>query len=217
MPARISVGPPTLTINQGSTFVVTAPDGRIAADSEQGVFSDDTRFLSYYEIFANGTPWILQTSSAVSYYAARICLTNPAIPTEQGEIPEGTLSLVIGRAVCDGIHEDLDVVNYGQTPVRFNLEIALRSDFADVFEVKTRRFVRRGRITTEWDEELQELWTSYSYNSFERRFCYRLCKSGSRAVYANGRISLDVELAPAASWHACGHFVLVHNGDTRLP
>ncbi|MER8395706.1 hypothetical protein NKH10_28260 [Mesorhizobium sp. M1340] len=34
--------------------------------------------------------------------------------------------------------------------VRFNLEVAMRSDFADLFEVKADAIVRRGRITTEW-------------------------------------------------------------------
>ena len=34
------------------------------------------------------------------------------------------------------MHEDLDITNHGRRPVRFNLEIAIRSDFADVFEVK---------------------------------------------------------------------------------
>ena len=32
MPVSISVGPPLVTINQGSTFIVTAPDGQIVAD-----------------------------------------------------------------------------------------------------------------------------------------------------------------------------------------
>ncbi len=45
------------------------------------------------------------------------------------------------------MHEDLDITNHGPKPVRFNLEIAIRSDFADVFEVKSGRIVRRGRIT----------------------------------------------------------------------
>ena len=56
MPVSISVGPPLVTINQGSTFIVTAPDGQIVADTEQGVFADDTRFVSYYAVFANGHP-----------------------------------------------------------------------------------------------------------------------------------------------------------------
>jgi hypothetical protein len=45
------------------------------------------------------------------------------------------------------MHEDIDISNSGRA-VRFNLEIALRGDFADIFEVKSGRIVRRGHITT---------------------------------------------------------------------
>jgi N-terminal domain of (some) glycogen debranching enzymes len=46
----------------------------------------------------------------------------------------------------------LDVTNNSRKPTRFQLEIALRCDFADIFEVKSGHIVRRGRITTEWSE-----------------------------------------------------------------
>ena len=50
MPVSISVGPPVVTISQGSSFMVTAQDGQILADSDQGVFADDTRFVSYLRV-----------------------------------------------------------------------------------------------------------------------------------------------------------------------
>ena len=50
------------------------------------------------------------------------------------------------------MHEDFDITNNSMKPVRFQLEIALRCDFADVFEVKSGTIVRRGQITTEWSE-----------------------------------------------------------------
>ena len=73
-----------------------------------------------------------------------------------------TLGLVIGRKLGGGMHEDLDITNHGRRPVRFNLEIAIRSDFADVFEVKPNRIVRRGRIATDWSDEHQKLRTTYA-------------------------------------------------------
>ena len=87
-------------------------------------------------------------SGNIAYYANRIFLTNPTIHTEIGEVPEHTLGLSISRSIGGGIHEDLDLVNHGMGKVQFNLEIAVRSDFADIFEVKSGSIVRRGRITT---------------------------------------------------------------------
>jgi len=217
MPVSISVGPPVVTINQGSTFMVTAEDGQILAESDQGVFADDTRFVNHYAVFANGQPWELLTSSTVTYYAARFHLTNPPFDTEDGPVNGGTLALSLLRSVADGIHEDIDVTNHSRSPVRFNLEIALRSDFADLFEVKSRNFVRRGRITTEWNEASGELETAYENGDFTRRFIYRLVYNSSPAAYANGRISFEVALQPGAQWHTCSYYILARDGRERTP
>ena len=48
------------------------------------------------------------------------------------------MGLTVSRSISGGLHEDLDIVNHGMKPVTFQLEIALRCDFADVFEVALR-------------------------------------------------------------------------------
>ena len=217
MTIDISVGPPVLTINHSSTFMVTDLNGEIAANSEQGVFASDTRFVSYYRIFANGEPWIRLASAATASHIARITLTNATFTTEVGTIPQHTLALVVTRAVGEGIHEDLDVTNYGLAAVQFNLEIALRSDFADLFEVKSHEFVRRGHIVTAWAEAAGELRTSYSNRDFLRQFIYRVARTPASPAYANGRITFGISLAPGATWHACGEYLLTHGDRTRAP
>ena len=216
MPIEISVGPPLLTINNSGTFMVTDLAGEIAADTEQGLFANDTRFVSYYSISANGRSWKRRTSSTPTYYSARIYLTNAQFSTIEDEVVAGTLALVVTRSVSDGVHEDLDIRNFGLKPVRFNLEIALRSDFADIFEVKSHRFVRRGKTETEWDKERQELKTRYTNHDFRRTFIARFI-SDSPASDANGRITFDVNLPPGAEWHGCNEFVLIENDHVRAP
>ena len=217
MGVEIALGPPVLSINHGATFMVTDLGGEIQADTDQGVFADDTRFVSYYAIFANGLSWQRLNSAATSYYEARVYLMNDVVPTEDGDIPEGTLSLVIDRTVSDGIHEDLDVANHGLVPVRFNLEIALRSDFADLFEVKREHLVRRGRIVTRWHPGRAELETAYANRDFRRRLVYRLLNSGSPPSYANGRVTFELDLAPGATWHTCCHYLLDRGEAVRAP
>ena len=217
MPVEVSVGPPVLTINQGSTFMVTDLNGEIAAESEQGVFVGDTRYVSSYAIFANSQPWVRLTSSVTAYFAERVFLTNNTLATEEGEIDAGTVALTISRTAGEGIHEDLDVTNYGLIPAHFNLEIALRSDFADLFEVKAHRFVRRGRIRTVWDDTHNELRASYANREFHRAVAYRLLNSSSRPHYANGRVTFAIALAPGATWHACCYYVLADGQRTREP
>src|SRR6185369_3914062 len=216
MPVEIVIGPPLLSINFGATFMVTDLGGEIQTSSEQGIFCGDTRFVSYYAISANGVPWQRLTSAATKYHATRIVLTNGHVATEDGGIPAGTLSLTISRGIGEGIHEDLDLINHGQATVRFNLEIAMRSDFADLFEVKTGELVRRGRIVTEWRPRRAELETSYVNRDFRRSLVFRLRSSGSTPHYANGRITFDIELAAGAAWHSCCHYLLERDGSKEL-
>ncbi len=182
--------------------MVTQDDGQIA-DGELGVFAEDTRFVSFYGIFANGQQWTRLNASTTSYAVARVYLTNPQIETADRTIAPGSLELVLSRVAGDGIHEDIDITNYGSIPVQFNLEIALRSDFADIFEVKSHKYVRRGHIETDWSQVDRELNTTYNNRDFHRRFLYRVRNASSTPRFANGRITFLVELAPRQSWHTC--------------
>jgi glycogen debranching enzyme len=217
MPVEVQVGPQILTINHGSTFMVTDLAGEISPRSEQGVFFRDTRFVSSYQIFANGQPWQLLSSGTPTYYLARVQLVNTPFQTEDAEVERGALALTVSRAVGDGIHEDLDVTNFGQRPIRFNLEIALRSDFADLFEVKGHAFVRRGRITTELRAHGTEVRTRYANRDFRRELVVRYVKSGSAPVYANGRASFELDLAPGAHWHTCSEYHFIVGRQRHAP
>src|SRR6266849_5486951 len=217
MPVDIRVGPPVLTINQGSTFMVTDLRGEIDPRQEHGVFAQDTRFVSSYRFYINEQPWKLVTSSTVTYYSARLYLTNPELRTDDGGIPADQVGLQLERTVGDGIHEDYDLANYGLTPVRFVLEIAQRSDFADLFEVKNHQLVRRGRLTSDWTGRRGELRTAYENGAFRRRLIFKILNSDSPPYHANGRVLFEIELAPGAPWHTCAYLILEHEGRVRTP
>jgi glycogen debranching enzyme len=210
---EIAVGPPQLVVNQGHAMLVSDADGQIPWPSNKGLYFLDTRLISSWRIFANGVSWDLLNSGNLSHFAARVFLINQAIPTETGLIPPGTIGLELSRYIGGGVHEDLDIVNRSMKPVEFNLEIAIRSDFADLFEVKSGNIVRRGRITSEWSESPAELRTVYTNRDFCREIAIVVHDSRSPAVYANGRISFEVGLAPGETWHAC---LLYEFGDGRL-
>jgi glycogen debranching enzyme len=215
MAFRVQVGPPQISIHQGQTVLITEEDGQINSPSEKGLYFFDTRVVSDWTIYANGVPWEPLSGGAISHYASRIFLTNPTIETESGVIAPRTLGLIIGRSISGGMHEDLDLTNDSMKPVRFQLEIALRCDFADIFEVKSGRIVRRGRINTEWSESLQYLDTTYGNIDFRRAVRYAVANSSTKAVYANGRLSFEVALKPGEAWHCCLLYTLT-NGDRNF-
>ncbi len=209
MAFKVQVGPPQIAIHQAMTVLVTEPDGQIDWPSDKGLYFFDTRLISAWSVYANGTPWDLLNGGAVNFDAARVYLTNRAFLTEDGPIAGDTLAFELARVLDQGLHEDLDITNYGQKPIRFNLEIAIRSDFADVFDVKAKRDIRRGRITSDWSEERQTLCTTYRNRDFSRSVSVSVGLSDSPAVFANGRLSFEVKLPPHGRWHCCLLYDLV--------
>ncbi len=216
MSFKVQVGPPQISIHQGHSVLVSEPDGEITWPSDRGLYFFDTRMVSAWAIYANGETWELLNGGAVAHDSARIHLTNRAVLTEDGPIAERTLGLVLARAIGGGLHEDLDLTNHGGEPVRFNLEIALRCDFADIFDVKSDRIIRRGRITTDWSDEAQCLRTAYRNQDFHRAVSVIVRSDAAPAVYANGRLSFEVRLAPGEAWHACLLYDLT-DGTTDHP
>jgi len=199
MPLEIKVGPTQLAIHQGHTVLISEPDGQMLWPTDKGLYFFDTRLISAYAFYANGQVWSLLNSGAPCFYAARIFLTNRAFPSEGGDVPARTLSLVLSRMIDGGMHESYSITNYGRAVVRFNLEIAVRSDFADIFEVKSGHIVRRGRISSSWSDAAQMLTTGYRNGGFFRQVIIT-AKGAVPAVYANGRISFAVELTPGQTW-----------------
>jgi glycogen debranching enzyme len=215
MPFKIQVGPVQTSIHQGQTILVTESDGQINWPSDKGLYFLDTRVLSNWNIYANGEPWTLLNGGAVSYCTSRTYLTNSTIITEDGEIAPRTLGFVISRSISGGMHEDFEITNNNLTSVRFQLEVAIRCDFADIFEVKSGRIVRRGRIATEWSQRKQELSTRYTNADFARSLTVAVGSNRAKAVYANGRISFEVKLEPGGVWRCCLLYTL-GDGKRRL-
>jgi glycogen debranching enzyme len=216
MPFKVEVGPPQIAIHHGQTVLVTDLDAQVNWPSDRGLFFFDTRVLSTWRIYANGVPWELLNGGATSYYTSKVHLTNRKVITEDGAIEPRTLGLVVSRAISGGMHEDLDITNNSMKPVRFQLEIAQRSDFADIFEVRSNSIVRRGRITTEWSELEQQLCTRYRNADFLRALAVSARSSSGSAVHANGRLSFEVALKPNESWHCCLLYSL-EEGEQHFP
>jgi glycogen debranching enzyme len=204
MAFKVQVGPAQIAIHQGQTVLVTEPDGQVNWPSERGLYFRDTRMISAWAIYANGTPWDLLNGGAVAYHAARIFETNRSFLSEDGPIAARKLGLVIGRHIDGGLHEDIEITNNSRNPVRFNLEIAIRADFADIFEVKSSQIVRRGRITTSWSDRRQVLRITYRNKDFCREVIIRTSDGdGGPTVNANGRLSFDIALNAGQAWHRC--------------
>jgi len=203
MTLPVQVGPSTITINRDDRVVVCQPDGRVERHAEEGFFARDTRFISGYSLWLNGRRPVLLNSSPIQFYSSRFEYTNPELLDAEGPIATHSLSLRLDRTVSGGVHEDYDLVNYGPRAVRLTIEIEIESDFADIFDVKACRLVRRGEINTRWFRSRRELRTTYTNGEFVRELLVAVDRSDSPAQFANGRLAFVATIPPKGSWHSC--------------
>src|SRR6202044_2521090 len=82
------------------------------------------------------------------------------------------------------------------------------------FDVKAKRDIRRGHIYSDWSEPRQTLRTTYRNADFSRSVAVSVGRSGSRAVFANGRLSFEVRVPPGGQWHCCLLYEFA-DGDKR--
>src|SRR5215467_1070491 len=124
----------TISILDGSTFLVSSPNGDIEAGPNQaeGFFYQDMRHLSKWKLTVDGTPLdVLSTDATEYYYAQHFC-----VPPTGTIYKNPTISVVRRRFVGDGFVEDLSVLNHGTEAEEVELRLELGADFADLFEVK---------------------------------------------------------------------------------
>ena len=203
MSLPVQVGVPAITINRDDRFLVCGPDGRIRPDEDEGFFVRDTRMASGYDVFLNGVRPVLLNASPIRFFSARHQFSNPQLLDGDGPIRRQTISFRLDRTMAGGLHEDYDLVNHGQRAVALTLEIRIDSDFADLFDVKDRRLIRRGRVNSRWYRTAGELRTGYVNGAFRRQLLIRAERAGSPASFANGRLTFVFVLQPKETWHTC--------------
>ncbi len=215
MPPKIAVNTEQIAISDGSSFLVTARDGSINDQRAQGFFARDTRLISYYEISINRYPLQLLSSSTLTHRIALYQFTNPELLTVRGALPNRCLIVTVRRDILGGMHEDIDITNHYTERVEFQLMLAIRSDFADIFQVKSKQLLARGQLETTWKDGA--LTTEYRNGPFHRGIITAPDGASTPPRYANGRLLFDVVLDPGATWHACINFIALVDGETLEP
>jgi glycogen debranching enzyme len=215
MPTKVSVNSGQITINDGSTFLVTDSYGWIDDDVAQGFFVADTRLISYYEVSINRDRLLLLASSPINHHSALYQFTNPQFRTVAGTVPNGRLIISIRRDIVGGMHEDIDITNRHTERVDFQLMLAIRSDFADIFEVKSQQILTRGETETTWSDG--KLITDYRHECFHRGLITQPDHFSSQPRYANGRLFFDIVLDPGQTWHTCINFAAIVGDETIYP
>jgi glycogen debranching enzyme len=135
-------------LKDGDTFLVADSHGDIAGAAD-GLFHDDTRILSRWELLlGDRSPTLL--SGAVSqdnvYFTSHGL--NHAIPIPAGPVqPPGVVHVERKRFLWgDRLYERVQLTSYNQDPITLPLGFRFAADFRDMFEVRGARRRARGRL-----------------------------------------------------------------------
>lgn len=143
---------PRRTLKQDDTFAVFDSHGDIGATpgGPDGLYFDDTRFLSRLEISLNGQePLLLGSNIRDDNTLLHIDLTNPDLYAENRLLlPKDTLHIVRTVFLWQGTaYQRISLRNHGELAIAIRLDLAFGSDFADLFEVRGMRRARRGSVS----------------------------------------------------------------------
>jgi glycogen debranching enzyme len=207
-----------LTVLDGNSFLVADDHGDVGAGSE-GLYYNDTRYLSTWQLLLNGEPPQLLSSDTVDYYSAAVYLQNPPLPG----MPAGAVSLIRDVFVGEGsLQNTLRVENHLIEPVELELRLEFDFDFLDLFEVKAREyrdedlvFTRRTEPGFSVDVTHDQDENSWSFQLRDGVFSAEALVWVSQRGHTGERfISHSVSLQPGETWESRANVVLL-SGDSR--
>ena len=139
------------TLKHDDTFALFDHYGDLSgADSPDGIYHEDTRFLSNLCLTIESVRPLLLSSTVQSNNAVLdVDLTNPDIAANGVLVlPKDTIHLTrvkfLWKASC---YELLAVRNFGEQRRRLRIGLEFDADFADLFEVRGHRRAKRGAVT----------------------------------------------------------------------
>jgi glycogen debranching enzyme len=179
-------------ILDGNTFVVSDQRGDIEASltDPTGLFSFDNRFLSTWILTVDGERLNPLSVDDLQYFETRFFL----VPGTGTVYVDAKLSVIRRRAVGDGFHEELTILNHDAEPVDLTVRVEAASDFADLFEVKD-ALEKKGRYHTRVQNG--RLLLGYERESFGRQTA--ISASAPHKTDKRG-LTFSVHIEPQGEW-----------------
>ena len=194
---------PLRVLKRGDAFGVFDPHGDVAPaeGGEQGLYFDGTRFLSRLELLmGRRRPLLLSSTISEDNTHFTIDLTNPDILRDgQVIVARGEIHIFRSRVLWSGgCAERIRVSNHALHSIEVPITVQFDADYADVFEVRGTRRIRRGRRHP--DVQGQECVMAYTgLDGVERRTMLRWSRLPDRIE--PGAVTFIASLARHESAH----------------
>ncbi len=186
------------SLKDGDAFAVFDEYGDIGAfgPGPQGLYFNDTRFLSRYDLrFEGKRPLYLGSVVQDDNVALSVNLANPDVHANSLiSLPRDTIAIertkFLWRAVC---YERIGFCNFADSTRHFRIEIGFGADFHDLFEVRGTSRKRRGISTSVVTKEAVGFYYE-GLDELKRKTELRFCPRPSRLE--TNRATFEFELAP---------------------
>ena len=159
-------------MKHGDTFAVFDHGGDALGwpGSPEGVFHQDTRYLSHFQLMIDGRRPVLLSSTVRDDNAVLSCdLTNPEIEatSDSLELRQDLLHIRRTRFLWNArVFERIAVNNFDIASRRVRLQVVFASDFSDIFEVRGTRRERRG---TPEEAAVEQDAVTLAYTGLDKR------------------------------------------------
>ena len=179
-------------ILDGNTFVVSDSAGDIEASATDptGLFSFDTRFLSQWVLTVNSERLSALSTDDLQYFETRFFL----IPGAGAVYHNSKQSVIRTRAVAEGFHEQITVLNHDEKPFDLTLRIDAASDFADLFEVKD-ALAKQGKYAAQ--VKGRSLVLGYRRETYAKA---TVITATGPAKFDRSGLTFKVRVAPQGEW-----------------
>jgi glycogen debranching enzyme len=185
----------------GRSVLITDLAGRLPEADPYGLYVDNTRILSRFEVTIDGkAPSPVSASPA----GADAYLSYEELP-KTGSVPKESVYLETVHFVGEGMRTILRLRSFAAQAVSGDLAIKVAADFADSEEAERRERQQTADTETIWSDAERELRIRYSHPRLDRSVAIRVERSPAPAAWLDGalvvpirlksRESLDLELA----------------------
>lgn len=139
-------------LKHGDAFAVLDEYGDIgvAGPGPEGLYFNDTRFLSHLKLLVDGKrPLLLSSVVQDDNVALSVDLTNPDIYVDGAiAMPRDTICIERTKFIWRGVlYERIGFRNFADSPRQFRIDIGFGADFRDLFEVRGSVREKRGRVS----------------------------------------------------------------------